>query len=308
MDYRRGRALFIPRYALGSMPEEKIRSPFQFHERWAQSLTAIPMSPQINHLDQARIEYTEDGDTLEQSTREWASTILAPDKSSPALCDIVNGPPDHKSYLLVPGHYFQKVQQEWQQYKSRLYPPNHREAQYRDNLHGLPDIIHIKAEMPANVSFLEHLSAASEWQQAPVSVPITPPADNQGDALAPSRTRTRSTATSAEWPRIAAASASYRRSQPVLSIQNSQTEEEFNSAGGNTSLGTEEDRGTVSTRSLTYVSRLSSDTRFHDLERSVQKKLQALDTSGMKSSERLKVIEHQLSRINDLDRKLAAVT
>ena len=304
----RGRALFIPRYALGSMPDEKIRSHFQFHERWAQSLKAIPMSPQINHLDQARIEYFEDGTIIERSTREWASTILAPDNSSPALCDVVNGPPDHKAYLLVPRHYFQKVQQEWQQYKSRLYPPNHREARYRDNLPGLPDIIHIQAEIAANVSFLEHLSAASEWQQAPAFIPITPPVDNQGDALAPGRTRPRSTATSPAWPSLAAASISSRRHQSAWSVQNSKIEEELNSAGGNTSLGTEEDRSTVSTRSLTYVSRLSSDTRYHDLERSVKKKLQALDTSGQKSSERLKVIEHQLSRIDDLDQKLAAVT
>ncbi|KAI2497107.1 hypothetical protein MHU86_17368 [Fragilaria crotonensis] len=133
----RGSALFLPRYALGTMTDEKIKSHFQFHEKWARSLKAITMSPQVNHLDQQRTEYNEDGTTVERSTREWMSTILAPDKASPALCDVVNGLPDHKAYLLVPSHYHAFVQQAWRNYKSRLYPPNHREARFRDTLPGL---------------------------------------------------------------------------------------------------------------------------------------------------------------------------
>ncbi|KAI2489046.1 hypothetical protein MHU86_25555 [Fragilaria crotonensis] len=121
-----GSALFLPRYALGTMTEEKIRSHFQVHESWARSLKAIPMSPIINHLDQARLEYNDDGTTTARSTREWASTIRATDNVSPALCDVVNGPPDHKAYLLVPSQYLQKVQHEWRSYKSRLYPPSSR--------------------------------------------------------------------------------------------------------------------------------------------------------------------------------------
>ena len=88
----RGSAMFIPRYALGAMTDEQIRNHFRFHEKWARSLQAIPMSPHVNHLDQKRIEYNEDGTTTERSTREWMSTIMAPDLSSPALCDVVNGP------------------------------------------------------------------------------------------------------------------------------------------------------------------------------------------------------------------------
>jgi uncharacterized protein (DUF2236 family) len=90
--------MFIPRYALGAMTDEQIRNHFQFHKKWARSLQAIPpMPPHVNHLDQKRIEYNEDGTTTERSTREWMSMIMAPDLSSPALCDVVNGPPDFKA-------------------------------------------------------------------------------------------------------------------------------------------------------------------------------------------------------------------
>jgi hypothetical protein len=78
-----GSAMFIPGYALGAMTDEQIRNHFQFHEKWARSLQAIPLSPHVNHLDQKkRIEYNEDGTATERSTREWMSTIMAPDLSS----------------------------------------------------------------------------------------------------------------------------------------------------------------------------------------------------------------------------------
>jgi hypothetical protein len=65
----RGSAMFIPRYALGAMADEQIRGHFLFHEKWCKSLKAVPMSPHVNHLDQKRIEYHEDGTTSERSTR-----------------------------------------------------------------------------------------------------------------------------------------------------------------------------------------------------------------------------------------------
>lgn len=159
--------MFIPRYALGTMSEDKIKGHFQFHKKWARSLKAIPMSPQVNHLDQRRTEFNADGTTRERSAREWMSTIMAPDNSSPALCDVVNGHLDHKAYLLVPSHYLDVATRAWRHYKLSLYPPSHREASFCDNLLGLPDVIHIQAEMQAHVSFFEQLSAASVWQQAP---------------------------------------------------------------------------------------------------------------------------------------------
>jgi hypothetical protein len=68
-----GSALFIPRYALGTMTDENIRSHFLVHERWEKSLKAITMSPNINHLDQTIVEYNEDGTTTERS---WLPIIF----------------------------------------------------------------------------------------------------------------------------------------------------------------------------------------------------------------------------------------
>jgi hypothetical protein len=77
---------------------------------------------------------------------------------------------------------------------------------------------------------------------------------------------------------------------------------------GGTSIGTDEDKSTGSTHSLTHASKYLADARFSELEKSMQKKLDALDASGKKSSQRLLSIEQQFSRIDDLDKKLAAVT
>jgi hypothetical protein len=49
------------------------------------------------------------------------------------------------------------------------------------------------------------------------------------------------------------------------------------------------------------------DTRFQELEKSMQQKLLALDVSGQKASDRLISMELQFSRIDDLDKKVAAV-
>ncbi|KAI2492772.1 hypothetical protein MHU86_21777 [Fragilaria crotonensis] len=269
-----GSALFIPRYALGTMTDEKIRSHFQVHERWARSLKAITMSPNINHLDQTRVEYNEDGTTTERSTREWASQLQATDNISSALCDVVNGTPDHKAYLLVPSQYFQKVQQEWRMYKSRLYPPN-----------------------------------KPEWNQPTQELGTKSPpiAEGRERAWGTNHARARSNKSS-EWPTpVEAAQLNVHDRNQTAFANKRHASEDLNSFGG-TSIGTDEDKSTGSTHSLTHASKYSADARFSELEQSMQQKLDALDVSGKKSSQRLLSIEQQFSRIDDLDKKLAAVT
>lgn len=121
-----GTALFLPRYALSTaMTQDQVRQHFEFHQKWSRSLKAITISPQINHLDQQRVEYNDDGTTIVRSTREWATSLTEQDGHTPALCDVVNGTTDQKSYLLAPNHYWDQAQQHWRNYKSRLYPPSH---------------------------------------------------------------------------------------------------------------------------------------------------------------------------------------
>ncbi|KAI2493389.1 hypothetical protein MHU86_21171 [Fragilaria crotonensis] len=97
----RGIALFLPRYALGTMSNEQVRKHFQFHDRWAKSLQAITLSPQVTHLDQVRTEYHEDGSTTKRSTREWIASLKEKDGTTSALCDAVNGTNDNKAYLVT---------------------------------------------------------------------------------------------------------------------------------------------------------------------------------------------------------------
>lgn len=150
----RGSALFLPRFAFRTMSNEQVKQHFQFHEIWLRSLKAITISPQINHLDQVRTEYHDDGTILERSTRAWAATLMEEDGKTPALCDVVNGTHDQKSFLVVPSHYLEQAQHHWRMYKSSLYPPSQREARFCDNIPGLPDAIVIQAGNKGKRMFL----------------------------------------------------------------------------------------------------------------------------------------------------------
>jgi hypothetical protein len=200
----------------------------------------------------------------------------------------------------------------WRHYKSSLYPPSHREARFRDNLPGLPDVIHIQAEMQAHVSFFEQLSTASVWQQAPkYTQPQSTGGSNDDNGARFSKAQRRSTPRSS-WPTPA------EQSQ-TTQLQGDRTklpgppgradDVEVQSASGQTSLGTE-DGSTASTHSLTRASRTSvmTDTRFQELEQSTQRKLHALEVSSKKSADQLLSMEHQLKRIDNLDQQVTAVS
>jgi len=268
------------------------------------------MSPQVNHLDQQRMEYHDDGSITERSTREWMSTIMTTDHKHPALCDVVNGPPDHKAYLLVPSHYLEIAQCAWSQYKSRLYPPSHREARFRDNLPGLPNVIHIQAEIAAHESFFEQLSEASVWQPTLQHPNQQPPVTDDGhNAVSLSHSKQRPVDQSS-WPTPAEVSKhSHRNRNETSNPQRGDVDVDLQSISGNTSIGTTEDRSTTSTRSITHASRASTTTeiRFQELEQSTQRKLRDLEVSGKQSDERLHSMAQQLTRIDDLDKKVAAV-
>ncbi|KAI2502178.1 hypothetical protein MHU86_12314 [Fragilaria crotonensis] len=103
---------------------------------------------------------------------------------------------------------------------------------------------------------------------------------------------------------------SINKSQPKRKFQSRSHQhhnDAFQSTGGGTSLGSDDDRSTASTRSLTNGSRFSTpDTRFQDLEIDATK-VTGVRNVRKKSSDRLLSMEHQFSRIEDLDRKVAAV-
>jgi len=172
-------------------------------------------------------------------------------------------------------------------------------------------VIHIQAEIEAHVSFSEKLSEASVWQQTPESSrnPSTVSAADENRYNRRTGINPQLNARS-EWPTPAEVSPRKSPSDQTTRPNHQSLEEsELHSTGGDTSIGTtDDDRSTASTRSLTHVSRTSAtEARFSELELQMNKKLQALEASGKASLNRLLSMEQQFHRIDDMDKKLAAV-
>ena len=158
------------------------------------------------------------------------------------------------------------------------------------------------------MSFFEKLSKASVWQ------PILQPTNNLQPLTVDRRKddtserhRTQSVNSSA-CPTPGEATPSRNSLRNATPLPTGFQEADLHSTGGNTSIGTDDKRGTVSTQSVTQASRDStSAARFSEVERLLQRKLQVLEVSGKKSSERLLSLEQQFNRIEDLNKNLAAV-
>jgi hypothetical protein len=303
----RGKALFLPRYAFSTMNNAKVRQHFQFHDKWAKSLKAITLSPMINHLDQLRIEYNEDGSTTERSAREWVSTLMEKDGTTPALCDVVNGSKDQKSYLVSPSHFLHEAQHQWNLYKSRLHPPSHREARFRDNLPGLPNVITIQKEIQSNVSFLEQMSMTEIWKQdtAYPSQETQRPSQSSDQPNDSSNRTTQETRGREVWPALP----ERYRHRPVNSTQteNDRSDIDSTSNSGRTSQsGIEEERSTTSTKSMTHGSGNNITNRFQELEYLLKRQHKEMEVSGKKYSVRLSQLERQFDRIEEIDSRMSA--
>ncbi|KAI2498582.1 hypothetical protein MHU86_15926 [Fragilaria crotonensis] len=298
----RGSALFLPRYAFSTMSSEQVRSHFEFHEKWSKSLKAITMSPQINHLDQVRTEYNDDGTTTERSTREWAASIKEEDGITPALCDVVNGTNDQHSYLLSPTHFYSQAQSHWRMYKARLYPPSHRETRFRDNLPGLPDVITIQSEIQSNVSFLEQMSLKQAWKNDMEKGNKAPNITNDKAGNLTSRNQQ---VQRQAWP--TPSETTEVTSHPNSSVRSYQSGHDNDSTSIHDSMNFAEDRSTGSTRSSTQASRNTMNTRFHEIDAILKRDQKAMQASSKKTSDRLSLLERQFGRIDDLDTKLSSV-
>ena len=162
-------AIFLPRVVLGNLSKDQISKYFTAHENYVKSLRTICMAPRINNLETVRDEYFANGEVIHRTTREWATSIKLAD-GTPARCEIVNGGPDKVVNLLVPNHVYKEVAEAVSQYKQRLNPMGRREAQFRDALPGLPDVIQIDTAVQTSLDCLEMLSVESIWYRAPVEV------------------------------------------------------------------------------------------------------------------------------------------
>lgn len=107
-----GGALFLPCVVLGNLQSDQIKQYFTTHDNYVKSLRSITLSPMVTNLDTIRKEYLPNGETVESSTREWATQLILTSSGENARCDIVNGGTDRTTSLLVPRHNFEEVLQE----------------------------------------------------------------------------------------------------------------------------------------------------------------------------------------------------
>jgi hypothetical protein len=303
-----GIALFLPRYAFSVLTDDQVRSQFLAHEKWARSLTALNLAPHVFHLDQKRTEHNKDGTTIERSTREWAATLTLSD-GSPALCDVVNGTSEKKAYLLAPSYFVDQARAHLQEYRLRISPPSRREARYRNYLQDLPDIIHIKTAISPNVSFMEKLMDGDIWQQ-PMSSTTRKDQDIPGTTNPKEVWESTSKVMSEQaQPRNAwFPQPTEALDQPTL--RGRQGKEQSLSKpqqDAKKKLVELEEQSTASTHSITQASELQYQTRMQELEMVTKNKLQALAATSRESAERLKKLENQFSRLDQMDKTMAAV-
>ena len=294
-----GSALFIPRYAMSAMTDEQVTQHFVFHEKWAKSLKPIPLKPYITHLDQIRTEYFDNGGTIERSTRNWASTLRLPD-GTPALSDVTNGSKERHATLLIPAHYLTAATLEWRQYRSRLHPPGHREARFRDEVKDLPDQIHIQNAVESHMTFLEKMSSATVWNTVPPPVPNE--GDQQKNQSAMPLPQVALAAANTVWPTI---TSNNKTSKKQVSQSERFGTSTWNTSG-HTSLASDDSRSIDSTQNLT-VSSKESQSRFKQLEDMIRRQQEQSNQESQEAKTRLCNMEIQFNRIDDLDTKVAAI-
>jgi hypothetical protein len=264
------------------------------------------MGPTIMHLDQPRgLEYFSDGTrTQERSTRAWAASLTLSDDTTPALCDVVNGTNDRQAYLVVPKHYLEDAKRHWAEYRTRLSPPRHREARFQDSVPNLPNYSLINTEVQANVNFLERMSAADIWRQAPASI-------RGAKAVQPKEQRLPPPPKTAPKNNEKQTSRNEQHTRGCAKATESEQREHRQApshASASSSLESDDDiDSTNSTQELTRASQNTYQARLHEHAQMFKSQQKALESLGKTSSVRLSLIERQLHRFDDFDTKLSGV-
>ena len=282
-------ALFLPRYAFQTMPSEQIKRHFDVHQQWCQSLKHITLSPVISHLDQQRVEYYEDGTIIKRSAREWALSLKLED-GKPMHSDVVNGGSDRKTIFICPHHCFKRASTEWQNYRSRLNPPSHREARYVDSVAGLPDLSNIRIEIETNVSLLDQLSFAEIWKNAPATV-------REGSNK--SQGKSKRTTNPNKTQHQSKSTMNVTDNESVLSTSDDSMDETNTNASGNITTNATETRSTASTTATSTAPPTNSTTRFQDLERRIQRNQKQSDAEGQATAAKLSGIQHQFAAMEE---------
>jgi hypothetical protein len=292
----KGTAVFLPRYTLSAMSESQISNQFLVHEKWLRSLKPISMAPMVFHLDQQRIEYYENGDTIQRSTREWVGTLTRSDGSA-ALCDAVNGTKDKTAMLLAPAHYLDQATQELRAYKMRISPPSHREARFRESIPDLPDEIHIQTAADSNISFMTNLLSSEDWQKLPAVENEPGKPSGTGKTRGKKKPRRKKTTLSTQqnaWDQPPAITD--LQTSELANEGNHDSEDDATSLEERNSLATDDQSLSIAaTQSLTQYSETHLQAKLRDLETATRKKLETLQIAGRTASKQLESLEDKFN-------------
>ena len=300
-----GGAIFLPRLVLGNLTKDQISKYFTAHGNYVKSLRPISLAPRITNLDTIRDEYWDNGEVLQRSTREWATSLILCNGSS-ARCDIVNGGKDQVATLLVPSHHFSEVAELYEKYKMRLNPLERREARFRDAFPGLPAVIQIDTSVQASLECLELFSSEEIWKRAPGAVKTT-------TSHRPS-TKLKNSAKERTFQGMAGASSSApaAASRPILaddtSTAGSDSDDSRNPQSGSKSSKRRrrgKNKPTSAAKqpdqTVTVTSTLTNSQEYQEMSNKIQQQQSQLDDGLAASSDRLGVMEEQLKELKRLD-------
>ena len=236
------------------------------------------------------------------------------------MCDVVNGTREKKAYFLSPAPFELHGQTQLRQYRSRLSPPSHREARFRDSLPDLPDVIHIQTEIESNVSFLTNLLTSDRWQQLP-SLDNTTRSNKSNKKKSKAARGSRSQAESRlnAWAAPPAVPGLQHATQvdpvdrrsPMISNDQrlpgrEQRDDRMPPANEEHSVASTENT-TLATESQYQATESQYQARLQELRSETRSKLKKLEDSGDETTTRLKSLEKQFTKFDDLDQKVAAV-
>jgi len=125
--------VFISKLGLGAvkMKRSDLERIYQHHHNYLKDIHHLPFSLTRN-IDSTRIEYNDDGQTIERSPRNWATTLEHDGKNLGV--DIENGTKDGSTTLIVPHEHLAIVQEKLRQYLQRQNPALVNAEKFYENL------------------------------------------------------------------------------------------------------------------------------------------------------------------------------
>ena len=178
----RNTALFVASQAVKSMTQEEIGKMFHAHTTFIDSIQRLSLYPKVINIDRERQE--KHGSIItNRSTREWARSLKTEHGKS-LRCDVENGGTDRRAYLLVATPHLDQAKKELQLYlhaiqngpQQQHHNPGVSTGQQTHTTEPTrPTEIYIPTPaVMQNLHFLQSLTAADVWKNAPTAIRTAP--------------------------------------------------------------------------------------------------------------------------------------